>query len=181
MSLKKIKDALQSFGLSQKEAETYILLAKGGPLKGGDIANRMKRNKGQIYRLLKILQKKGLVETTLESPTRFTAIPFETALDLFAKTKQEEAFLIEKSTKELLNDWKKIHKTLPKISFEKFAVINGTRKINHKISKMINETKTQLSGISTIRELLQAEQMGLFDNVPNNSSSSKIQYRFLTD
>ena len=181
MSLKKINDALKNFGLTQKEVDVYVLLAKGGPLKGGDITNRMKRNKGQVYRLLKSLQKKGFVESTLESPTRFIAIPFETALDFFVKTKQKEAAIIEESTNGLLNDWKKIHQTSQGSKFEKFSVINGIHKINHKISKMINETKIQLSGVSTIQELLQAEQIGLFDSITNNSSNSKILYRFLTD
>jgi sugar-specific transcriptional regulator TrmB len=130
---------------------------------------------------LKSLQKRGLIESTLESPTRFLAVPFETALDMFAKAKRDEAILIEESAKDLLNDWQKISKPILESSIEKFVVINGTRKIYHKISNMINETKSQLCSIITIHELLKAEQMCVFDNVFNNSLSSKIQFRFLTD
>ena len=111
LSKEKIKDALKNFGLTEKEADAYILIAKSGPIKGVDISKLMKRNKGQVYRLLKSLQKRGLVESSFESPTRFFAVPFETALDLFAKTKRDEAALIEESTKDLLKDWKKINKT----------------------------------------------------------------------
>ena len=181
LSQEKIKDALRSFGLAQKEADMYILLAKGGPLKGGEIARHMKRNKGQVYRLLKILQKKGLVESTLESPTRFVAVPFKTVIDLFVKKKQDEVALIEESTKDLLNDWSKINKTTINPSLEKFIVINGTHKILNRISKMINETKSQLFSISTVQELLRADQMGFFDAIFDNKLGSKIQFRFLTD
>ena len=36
----------------------------------------------------------------LESPARFLAVPFETALDMFAKAKRDEAILIEESVLE---------------------------------------------------------------------------------
>ena len=55
-----IKKTLQNFGLSQKEADIYILLGKKGPLKSGEIAKQLKLNKGQVYRKLKTLQKKEL-------------------------------------------------------------------------------------------------------------------------
>ena len=57
-----IVDVLKNFGLTEKEVEAYILVAKRGALKGGEIAKQMRRNKGQVYRILASLQKKGLVE-----------------------------------------------------------------------------------------------------------------------
>ncbi|MBN2259633.1 MAG: helix-turn-helix domain-containing protein, partial [Clostridiales bacterium] len=143
MSQEKIKVALQEFGLTGKEAETYILLAKTGPMKGTEISRQLKRNKGQVYRLLKALQNKGLVESTIESPIRFIAVSFEIALDMFAKAKRDEAKIIEEKTKDLINDWKKISKTRIESSVEKFAVINGTHKTIQKISEMIKDTKSQ--------------------------------------
>ena len=181
MSHEKIKDSLQTFGLTGKEAEAYILLAKSGPLTGVSLAKYMKRNKGQVYRLLKSLQKRGLVESTLESPTRFLAVSFETALDMFAKAKRDEAMSIEEKTKELLNDWKKINQNTIEPTFEKFTVITGTRKIFNRISNIIEETKGQLCCISTVQELLLAEQRGLFDSIFENSLRSKIEINFLTD
>ena len=46
---------------------------------------------------------------------------------------------------------------------------------------MIKETKNQLCSITTVYELLKAEQMGVFDSVFDNSLDSKIHFRFLTD
>ncbi len=181
MSQEKIKVALQEFGLTGKEAETYILLAKTGPMKGTEISRQMKRNKGQVYRLLKALQNIGLVEATIESPTRFVAVSFESALDMFAKAKRDEAKIIEEKTIDLINDWKKISKTRTEHSIEKFAVINGTRKTIQKISEMIKDTKNHLYGVSTVQELMRIDQMGFFDINVRNNSSSKTNFRFLTD
>ena len=77
MSQENLKNALQQFGATEREAEVYILLAKHGKLGTGQIAKQMKKNKGLVYRTLNSLERKGLVESTLESPTRFVAVPLE--------------------------------------------------------------------------------------------------------
>ena len=85
---KTIKDTLHKIGLSEKETEVYIYISKTGILTGTEITKQLKLNKGQSYRLLKNLQKKGVIETTLEYPTRFIAVPFEKVVDYFIKSIQ---------------------------------------------------------------------------------------------
>ena len=181
MSLKKIRRALNEFGLSQKEAEIYISLAKHGTLTGGAISKLTKTHRPTVYRILKNLQKKGAVESTLESPTRYVALPFETILESNIRTKKEEVTRIEKAKNDLLNDWKNIRKTGLELHSDKFVVIEGRRRINHKISQMIKETKNQLSVISPVPELLRADRIGLLDDVFNHPLKSEIQFRFLTE
>ena len=82
MSENGIKKVLMDFGLTEKETEIYIFLARHGALRGGEISKRTKTHRGLIYRILGSLQSKGLVETTLESPARFTAVQFEKFIDL---------------------------------------------------------------------------------------------------
>ena len=148
-----LKDALKNFGVTRKEADVYLFLAKRWALKTGQIAKQMKKNKGQIYRLLTNLQEKGLVETTLESPIRFVAVPLEKILDSFIQSKRKEFELVEKRKKDLLKDWKNINKAALNSPVEKFAVIEGSNKISLKISQMIKNTKNQLSAILTVADL----------------------------
>ena len=98
-----IKKILKNLELTDKEAEVYIFLSKHGVLKCHEIAKGMKRHKAQIYRILKILQSKGLLEATLETPTRFSAVPFESVLDLSIKAKRDEAAQMEKTRQEILS------------------------------------------------------------------------------
>ncbi len=176
-----IEEALRDFGLTKKESEVYIFLGKRGPLKGGDVAKQIKMNKGQVYRTLKSLQKKGLVEATLEYPTRFTAVPFAKIIDSFIKAKQEEVALVEERKKALIDDWENISQTELQFPLEKFAVIEGTKKIYQKISQMVKETTTQLSAISTVSDLVRADQFGVFDSAYHHPLKSKVQFRFLTE
>ena len=97
MGADQIRNVLKSFGLSNNEIEVYIFLSKHGIQKGLQIARQIKKDKAQIYRTLKSLQKKGFVEITLEFPKRYVAVPFESAIDSFIKTKRQEATFLEKS------------------------------------------------------------------------------------
>ncbi len=87
-----VKEVLRDFGLTQKEIEIYIFLAKHNPIKGGEIAKRTKTHRALVYRILGSLQRKGLVETTLESPTRFQATPFESILDQNIRAKKGRSY-----------------------------------------------------------------------------------------
>ena len=75
-----IKETLDKIGLSEKQIEVYVFLGKVGPQKILDISKQLKMNKGQVYRILQTLQKKGAIESTLEHPKRFLAVSLEKVL-----------------------------------------------------------------------------------------------------
>lgn len=176
-----IKKILRNLKLTEKEAEVYIFLSKHGVLKCLEIARGMKRHKAQIYRILKILQTKGLLESTLEAPARFSAVPFETVLDLSIKAKRDEAVQMENTKTEILSSWKTIRQPRIDTSLEKFVVIEGASKIYSKISQMIRDTELQLSAVTTVTGMLRADRFGLFDAVFTHPLKSRIEFRFLTD
>jgi len=176
-----IRKVLRDFGATEKEAEVYIFLAKHGALRSIEISKRIKAHKEEVYRILKSLQTKGLAESTMEFPTRFIAVPFETVLDSFIKIKREEVTSVENARQELLNDWKSISKTGVELPLEKFVVIEGNRRIYPKILQMVQETRNHLSAVSTVAGLLRADQFGLFDAIFGNPFKSKIKFRFLTE
>jgi Sugar-specific transcriptional regulator TrmB len=176
-----IKNVLKNLTLTQKEAEVYVFLSKHGVLKCNEIARGMKRHKAQIYRILKILVDKGLVESTLEAPARFTAVPFETVLDMSIRAKRDEAAQMETAKNQILAYWRSIRHSELVPSLEKFVVIEGNSKIYSKISQMIKGTKNQLSAISTVPGLMRADQFGIFETIFNHPIGTKIQFRFITD
>jgi len=162
---------LKDFGLTSKEAEVYLFLAKYEVLTGGEIAKHTKIARSLVYRILKSLQSKSLVETTLESPIRFIALPLEKTIDLIIRTKQEEVIQVQKAKKNLLEDWKVINQSKLELKHEKFVVIENNKKIFSKIQQMIKETKNVISGIVTLSTLARIEQNGILETLPNNVHS----------
>lgn len=113
LSEETIRKALRNFGLTEKETNIYVFLAKHGATKGGEITKQTKMDKALVYRALKSLQAKGFAESTLEFPARYTAVPFENVIDLSIRTKQDEAAQIKEKKMELLTYWQKIEKPRP--------------------------------------------------------------------
>lgn len=123
-----IKRILKDFGLTETEGKLYLFLARHGALKGTEIARRVKKDKAQVYHVLKSLQAKGLVEATLESPVRFTAVPFEKVVESAIKAKRDEAARIENIKQELFDYWKNTSRAIPEAPLEKFLIIKGNKK-----------------------------------------------------
>jgi sugar-specific transcriptional regulator TrmB len=174
-----IKKVLKNSGMTEREAEVYIYLAKHGASTSREIARLMKKDKAQIFRILKRLQTKGFVEATIEFPVRYTVVPFENVLDSVVKAKKEEVAFIEEAKKDLLDYLSK--KSPTEASMEKFVVIKGNKRIYSKISKIIQDTRSQLSIATTLPSLMRAERFGVFDAAFNHPLRSKIQFRFLTE
>ena len=180
MSQEKVLKTLGDLGLTRLDSKIYVYLAKRGPQKGKDISKALKIQKYQLYRSLKKLQSKAIVSATLEHPARFSAVSFEKVLDLFIRAKLEEAQSIQHEKSELLSSWQDIQvEAAPEVS-ARFMVIEGRNIIYSRIKQMINETKTQLSMISTISDLARADQFGLLDADFKHPKRSKVKLRFLT-
>ena len=108
MSQEKVLKTLQSLGLSQFDAQVYLFLGKRGPQKGIDIAKALKMQKQHLYLILKNLQSKAIVSATIERPARFSAVPFEKVLDMYVKSKMDEAQRIKDGKTEILSDWQSV-------------------------------------------------------------------------
>ena len=174
-----VKKVLKNSGLTNKEAEIYIFLAKHNALKATEIAKLLRKDRAQVFRILQKLQTKGFVDTTLDFPTQYTVVPFESVLESIVKAKREEVVFIEKAKEDLLDYMKRKRKSEPIL--EKFVVIKGNKRIYAKIKQIFNNTKHQLSAVATVSGLMRVDRFDIFDAVFNHPLRSQIQYRFLTE
>lgn len=106
MSLERIFKALIHLGLTQTDAQVYIFLATKGPKKASEVATALEINRQQIYRILNRLQNRGIIVKNNQRPTEFSALPFEKALNLLMKIKEEKAQALQKERENLLFSWK---------------------------------------------------------------------------
>jgi len=137
--------------------------------------------KQQLYPLIRSLQSRAIVESSLDRPAIYTAVAFEKVLDLFAKTKIEEAKIIQQSKEEILFDWKSINLPEVKSASSFFNVIQGKKIIYSKIQQMIQETNSQFSVIMDLSSIIRSEQAGVLDSIQSHLKKSVIEFRILTD
>ena len=176
-----IRRILRNVGLTEKEIDLYIFLGKRGPLKGTEIAKQTKIDKAEVYRILKRLQSKGLLQLTLQVPARFVTVPFDKVIDTFVKARRDEASLIENAKQDLMSDWAKISKIVGKLEAERFVILEGDSKIYPKILQFIQEAKSELSFVATVNDLARITQYGLLEVLSEKASNKKIRFRYLTD
>ena len=86
---------LISFGLSEKEACLYLHLLKHGPKSLILLAESLKTHQEDVYRMLTSLIGKGMVITSLESPTVYVAVEPGTALETAHKKHESELHRLE--------------------------------------------------------------------------------------
>jgi sugar-specific transcriptional regulator TrmB len=181
LSQEKILKTLENFGLTRPDAQIYVFLGKRGPQRAIDIAKSLRLPRQTLYRAIKHLQSKGIITASISHPAKFGAVPFERVLDLFAKAKAEEVHRIEQDKTSLLSDWCSIAITEVADQSPKFTVIEGRNFIYPRLKQMVETTKRQISIVSTISGLAQADQFGLLDAALNQASRTNAKFRFLTE
>src|SRR4030043_158827 len=108
LSEKDVTKFLQVLGLSKREIEVYMFLAKSGVQTTSFVAKRLKMERVQAYRTFKKLQEKGFIEATLERPTRFIIVPFESLMETFINAKKNEVSTLNEQKQNLLTAWQSI-------------------------------------------------------------------------
>lgn len=180
MSVESVKKVLKNFGLTQKESEIYVFLARNGVHKGGEIAKALKMYKGQVYRTLKDLQSKGLVEITLEVPTRFTAVSFARVLDSNIRAMREEANSLESERNDLLGNWIRTHDPIVEAPKEKLMMIEGRRNISPKVFQMVEEAEKEVLMMICSLNRVHVFQTEIDWAMFEKAKKSRIQLRILT-
>ena len=106
MSRKRVIKALTSLGLTTKDIEVYVFLAREGPHEAHSIAESLRMGDQEIVNRLDVLERKGIVKKMGKIvPERFFSVPFEKAVDLLVEANLKAVEVAEKNKKETLIFW----------------------------------------------------------------------------
>jgi len=181
MSEKDVTKFLQMLGLSKREIQVYMFLAKSGVQSTSFVAKRLKMERVQAYRTFKKLQEKGFIEATLERPTRFTIVSFEVLVDQFINAKKNEVTNLTDQKLTLLSVWETISAPESEYPVAKFSIITGKKKIHAKMLSMIEESKKEVMVLTTALGLIQEDIAGVFDTAETTAAERKIQFQIITE
>jgi sugar-specific transcriptional regulator TrmB/CBS domain-containing protein len=181
MSGKDIVQFLQALGLSQREIEVYIFLAKSGAQSTSFVAKRLKMERVHTHRTLKEMQEKGFIEATLERPIRFIIVPFEGLLESFINAKKAEVNNLNAQKESLLASWRAARAPESEYTVAKFMVITGKKKIHSKMLNMVKESRREVLVLATGLGLIQEDIAGVFDEILRMAHERKVQFKIITD
>jgi sugar-specific transcriptional regulator TrmB/CBS domain-containing protein len=181
MSEKDVTKFLQILGLSKREIQVYMFLAKSGVQSTSFVAKRLKMERVQAYRTFKKLQEKSFIEATLERPTRFTIVAFEALVDNFINTKKAEVVNLNDQKQDLLTAWQSISAPELEYPVAKFSIITGKKKIHSKMINMMEESKSQVIVLTTALGIIQEDIAGIFDAAITPSQERNVQVHIITE
>lgn len=135
---------LLEWGFTEQEARIYIFLLKAGPQKAREICQVMNVNKVQVYRHLRNLQGRAIVESSIDTPAYFSANSIEQVADSIVESKRADVLMLENSRQNLLSTLKAIkYPEFPLIT-ESFDVVEDSNRIYSKAKESIKNAKKEL-------------------------------------
>ena len=146
-TMEEIVSQLVDYGLSKNEARVITFLAKRGAERASLTARALKLNRTETYRTLRNLQRRGLVEASLEQPVRFQAAPFSRCLELLIAERKNKIAALEERSALLERAFGDLSVETAAPAFERFQVLEGRTKVGQKLLFMCESSKLQIDSI----------------------------------
>ncbi len=152
-TMDEIVSQLVDYGLSKNEARVVTFLAKRGVERASLVARALKLNRTETYRTLRNLQRRGLVEASLEQPVRFQAAPFPRCLDILIAERKSKIAALEERSGALERAFESLSVETAAPAFERFQVLEGRTRIRQKLLFMCESSKLQIDSIMVSTDL----------------------------
>ena len=132
---------LIGFGLSEKEARTYLQLLKYGPKTPSPLAKALKTYREDVHRTLTALIDKGMVRPSLDSPTMYAAADLDAALNSAVKKQESELREMEARKREL-EELAKQQQFRPSDEVSKFKIIKSVKELVAATISLVTSAKS---------------------------------------
>jgi sugar-specific transcriptional regulator TrmB len=141
---------LMRFGLTFLQAKSYLALAKLGKADAKTIAKASSVARQDIYRIMPTLQKLGLAEKLLGTPTMYRATPIREGYNLLLQNKMQEQTELQKKAMELIKSLRESNdETTPLEEEVQFIVISSRPLLFKRLVEMEKKAQTSIDSLNT--------------------------------
>jgi sugar-specific transcriptional regulator TrmB len=178
--LSTIEETLSRFGLMKNEVKVYLHLARAGEMKAGDLAEAISLHRTETYRILRELEKRGIVFAIFEKPLKFTAVPLDKAIDLLVNAQKIQISLLEQEKDGLVELWSSMPQ--PKVvNAEKqlFQMLEGEQQVLMKASELLERSEKDFQVFASKDYLAQLFYSDFSDKL--KQQADKVNVSLITD
>jgi sugar-specific transcriptional regulator TrmB len=178
--LSTVEETLSRFGLLKNEIRVYLHLARTGQMKAGEIAEAISLHRTETYRILRDLEKKGIVFSIFEKPLKFTAVPLDKAIDLLVDAEKIKIKLLEQEKTSLVELWQSMPQ--PKVETAKkelFQMLEGEQQVLIKANELLEKTEKKFQIFASADYLSELYYNDFSDQM--KSQVDKIEITLVTD
>jgi sugar-specific transcriptional regulator TrmB len=171
---------LTELGLTSCEARVYIAIASMGTCTAKSISKSAKVTKPDVYRSLKSLQERALIEKIISSPTLFKALPIGECISLLLERKDKEHKLLREKGNQLKRSFKNsLVVPEPQESEQQFILISGKEA---ELGRRRKETKNAKKSIDMINSWKRFPQTAFFYAEDNKEALQRgVKIRVITE
>jgi len=179
-SLEIIEKALSRLSLSKNEIRVYVHIARTGEHKASEISEALSLHRTETYRILRDLEKRGLISSVFEKPLKFIATPFEKALDTLIETKKMKISLLEKRKDSLVDVWLSLPRTEAEHERkEVFQILEGEEQVSLKADELLDKADKEVLVFASEHDIANFYHSSLLDKL-ENASKKNIDVQLLT-
>jgi len=170
---------LQEYGLTRNEARVLVFLAKTGPSKASEVAHAVQINRTETYRTIRNLQRRGLVEATLERPVRFQSVAFSKCLQILIDERKARLRILEQRAEDLRRQFDAMRVEPVSHDVERFQVVEGRLRIEQRLLSMYTQAHNSVMTVLSASEVIRANTSGQFDMFTQDVNS-ELRVRVIT-
>jgi len=175
-----IEETLSRFGLLKNEIKVYLHLARAGEEKAGEIAEAISLHRTETYRILRDLEKKGIVFSIFEKPLKFTAVPLDKAIDLLVDAQKIKIRLLEQEKASVVELWSSMPQ--PKVTDVKkelFQMLEGEQQVLMKANELLERSEKEFQVFASADYLSQLYYSDFSDRL--KQQANKVNVTLATD
>lgn len=170
---------LQEYGLTRNEARVLVFLAKTGPSKASEVARAVQINRTETYRTIRNLQRRGLVEATLERPVRFQSVPFDRCLRILIDERKAKLRILEQRGENLRRQFEDVRVEPVIQEVERFQVVEGRLRIEQRLHSMYAQAHKSVMTVLSPSEVIRADTSDLSDMLGEDAKNG-VRVRVIT-
>lgn len=175
-----IEETLARFGLLKNEIRVYLYLARAGEKKAGEIAEAIALHRTETYRILRDLEKKGIVFSIFEKPLKFTAVALDKAIDLLVDAQKIKIKLLEQEKPSLVELWQSMPQAKQEtVKKELFQMLEGDQQVLMKANELLERTEHNFQIYATSEYLADLYYNDFSDKL--KTQADKVTVTVVTD
>ena len=173
--LSTVEETLSRFGLLKNEIKVYLHLARVGEMKAGEIAEAISLHRTETYRILRDLEKRGIVFSIFEKPLKFTAVPLDKAIDMLVDAQKIKIRLLEQEKTSLVELWQSMpQRKAVAAKKELFQMLEGEQQVLMKANEMLEKSEKEFQVFASADYLAQLYYSDFSDNLKKQADKANI-------
>lgn len=175
-----VEETLSRFGLLKNEVKVYLHLARVGEKKAGEIAEAINLHRTETYRILRDLEKKGILFSVFEKPLKFTAVPLDKAIDLLVDAQKMRIKMLEREKASVVELWLSMPQPkVEKVKKELFQMLEGEQQVILKADELLEKTEKEFQIFAPDEHLAQLYYSDFTDKL--KKKQEKLNITLLTE